>query len=162
MLFCRHYFSPLTTFKRKGKDPDPHLLLMEPDPDPGGPKTCGSCGSGSWSPTLTVRYLFIFLKQEAETTLPGVVMLSATGGRHWWLYNLWVETARAASRAWRWWVGRLLAPILRLPALRSGIPMWSVMHPRESCIIQPSFFSHIWLGNGYLQLVGYEIKIQLF
>ncbi len=29
-FFCRHYFSPLTTFIRKGKDPDPE-----------GPKTCG-------------------------------------------------------------------------------------------------------------------------
>jgi hypothetical protein len=39
MLFCRHYFSPLNTFMKKGKDPDldPHLCLM--DPDPGGPKT---------------------------------------------------------------------------------------------------------------------------
>jgi hypothetical protein len=42
MVFCRHYFTPLNTFKRKGKDleldpdPDPHLRLM--DPDPGGPK----------------------------------------------------------------------------------------------------------------------------
>jgi hypothetical protein len=27
--FCNHYFSPLNTFMRKGKDPDP-----EPDPDP--------------------------------------------------------------------------------------------------------------------------------
>jgi hypothetical protein len=27
ILFCRHYFSPLNTFMRKGKDP-------EPDPDP--------------------------------------------------------------------------------------------------------------------------------
>ncbi len=50
-LFCRHYFRPLNTFLRKGKDPDPHLWLM--DPDPGGPKTCGSCGSGS--PTLEKR-----------------------------------------------------------------------------------------------------------
>jgi len=32
------------------RDPDPHLRLM--DPDPGGPKTWGSCGSGSGSPTL--------------------------------------------------------------------------------------------------------------
>ncbi len=50
MLFCRHYFSLLNTFMRKGKDtdPDPYLWLM--DPDPGGPKTCGSFGSGS--PTL--------------------------------------------------------------------------------------------------------------
>jgi hypothetical protein len=50
--FVKHYFSPLKTFMRKGKDPeldlDPHLLLM--DSDPGGPKTYGSCGSGS--PTL--------------------------------------------------------------------------------------------------------------
>ena len=28
MLFCRHYFSPLSTFLRKGEDPEP-----EPDPD---------------------------------------------------------------------------------------------------------------------------------
>jgi hypothetical protein len=50
-MFCKHYFSPLNTFIRKGKDPeldpDPHLLLVDPDPDPGGPKTCGSVsGSG--------------------------------------------------------------------------------------------------------------------
>ncbi len=25
MLFCMHYFSPLNTCMRKGKDPDPHL-----------------------------------------------------------------------------------------------------------------------------------------
>ncbi len=29
ILFCRHYFCPLNTFMRKGKDPEP-----EPDPDP--------------------------------------------------------------------------------------------------------------------------------
>ncbi len=42
-LFCKHYFSLLNTFMRKGKDPDlepdPYLWLM--DPDPGGPKICG-------------------------------------------------------------------------------------------------------------------------
>jgi hypothetical protein len=27
-------------------DPDPYLWLVDPDPDPGGPKTCGSGGSG--------------------------------------------------------------------------------------------------------------------
>ncbi len=32
MLFCKHYFSPLNTFMRKGKDP-------EPDPDPRGTET---------------------------------------------------------------------------------------------------------------------------
>ncbi len=36
ILFCKHYLSPLNTFMRKGKDPDPYLLLM--DPDPVGPK----------------------------------------------------------------------------------------------------------------------------
>jgi hypothetical protein len=53
MLFFRHYFSPLNTFMRKGKDPepvpDPYLLIM--DLYPRGPKTCGS-GSGSEFPTL--------------------------------------------------------------------------------------------------------------
>ncbi len=54
ILFCRHYFSPLNTFMRKGKDPEP---------DPGGPKTCGSCGSGSGSgsPTLLQTFLILFL-----------------------------------------------------------------------------------------------------
>ncbi len=44
----------LNTFMRKGKDPDPYLWLM--DPDPGGQKICGSCGSGSGSPTLISRF----------------------------------------------------------------------------------------------------------
>jgi hypothetical protein len=44
---CKHYFSPLNTFMRKGKDPHQYLWLI--DPDPGGPKTCES---GSGSPTL--------------------------------------------------------------------------------------------------------------
>ena len=63
MLFCRHYFSPLNTFMRKGKDtepePDPHLWLM--DPDPGGPKTCGS-GSPTLQKTIYfhLRAVFIF------------------------------------------------------------------------------------------------------
>ena len=26
MLFCQHYFSPLNTFMRNGKDPDPYPL----------------------------------------------------------------------------------------------------------------------------------------
>jgi hypothetical protein len=51
ILFFKIYFSPLNTFMRKGKDPDPYLSPM--DPDPGGPKTCGSCESGS--PTLKKR-----------------------------------------------------------------------------------------------------------
>jgi hypothetical protein len=29
MVFCRHYFTPLNTFMRKGKD-----LELDPDPDP--------------------------------------------------------------------------------------------------------------------------------
>jgi hypothetical protein len=34
--FCEHYFSPLYTSMRKGKDPDLYLGLM--DPDSGGPE----------------------------------------------------------------------------------------------------------------------------
>ena len=47
ILICKHYFSPLNTFVRKGKDlepdpdPDPYLGLMDPDPNPGGPKHAG-------------------------------------------------------------------------------------------------------------------------
>ena len=33
ILFCKHYFSPLSTFMGKGKDPDAYLLLMDPDRD---------------------------------------------------------------------------------------------------------------------------------
>jgi hypothetical protein len=40
ILFCKHYFSPLITFIRKGKDPDPYLWLTAPDP--GSPKIFGS------------------------------------------------------------------------------------------------------------------------
>ncbi len=53
ILFCKHYFSQLNTFMRKGKDPDPYLWLI--DQDPGGPKTNGF-GSGSGSPTLIFRH----------------------------------------------------------------------------------------------------------
>ncbi len=38
LIFCKHYFSLLNIFMRKGKDPDPDIWLM--DPDPGGPKKC--------------------------------------------------------------------------------------------------------------------------
>ena len=34
ILFSKHFFSPLNTFMRKGKDPDRYLWLT--DPDPGG------------------------------------------------------------------------------------------------------------------------------
>jgi hypothetical protein len=53
ILFCKHYryFSPLNTFMRKRKDPepDPDPCLLLTDPDQGGPKSCGSCESGSGS-----------------------------------------------------------------------------------------------------------------
>jgi hypothetical protein len=31
-LFCKHYFTPLNTFMRKGKDPYQHLWLLDLDP----------------------------------------------------------------------------------------------------------------------------------
>ncbi len=56
---------------RKGEDPDPdpdrYLWLM--GPDPGGPKTYGSCGSGS--PTLDVEYV--------PTSSSGVVRVNVDG-----------------------------------------------------------------------------------
>jgi hypothetical protein len=44
--------------KREDPDPDPYpyLRLMDPDPDPGGPKICGSGGSGS--PALVAGNIF--------------------------------------------------------------------------------------------------------
>jgi hypothetical protein len=38
ILFCNHYFSPLNTIMRKGKNPDPYLWQRDPDADSGGPK----------------------------------------------------------------------------------------------------------------------------
>ncbi len=38
MLFCRHYFSPLNTFMRKGKDPDPKPKTYLRQMDPGAQK----------------------------------------------------------------------------------------------------------------------------
>ncbi len=38
ILFCRHCFSPLNIFMRKGKDPDPDPYLWLMDPNPGGLK----------------------------------------------------------------------------------------------------------------------------
>jgi hypothetical protein len=56
IFVLKFYFAgirPLNTILRKGKDPDPDLDM---NPDLGGPKTCGSCrsgsGIGSGSPTL--------------------------------------------------------------------------------------------------------------
>jgi hypothetical protein len=45
-----YYFCLMIEGWYKDPDPDPHLWLM--DPDPGGPKTCGSGGSGFGSGTL--------------------------------------------------------------------------------------------------------------
>jgi hypothetical protein len=63
ILFCKHYFSPLNTFMRKGKDPDmdpdPYLWLM--DPDPGALKTCESWGSGY--PTLLGRFTVFWCRR---------------------------------------------------------------------------------------------------
>ncbi len=51
-----YYFSPLSTFKGKEKDPNPDLYLeiTDTDADPGGPKTYGSHGSGSISGSRTL------------------------------------------------------------------------------------------------------------
>jgi hypothetical protein len=77
ILFCRHYVSPLNTFMRKGKIPEPD---PDPQPDPGGLKSCGSR-----SPTLlttvllghaTLPYLFLFnvtYRREAVLALPGFI-----------------------------------------------------------------------------------------
>jgi hypothetical protein len=45
ILFCRHYFNPLNTFVRKGKDPDPSLTN----------------GSGSGSPTLVIILILLLV-----------------------------------------------------------------------------------------------------
>ncbi len=69
ILFSNHYFSPLNTFRRKGKDPyplsDPYLWLTDPDADPGGSKTNGSYGSETlsarkWLDTLSAYTVSIF------------------------------------------------------------------------------------------------------
>jgi hypothetical protein len=55
IFILKAFFSPLNTFMRKGKYPDPYILLMDLDPDPGGSKTCGSCASEY--PTLSKNML---------------------------------------------------------------------------------------------------------
>ncbi len=66
-FILQHYFSPLNTSMRKGKDPDPDPYLWLMDPDPGGPKTSGS---GSGYPTLlTERSLFYCIKKYRKKYL---------------------------------------------------------------------------------------------
>ncbi len=66
ILFWKHYFSPLNTFMRKGKDSDLNQDLWLMDLDPGDPKTCGS-----GSPTLGKSFLSPILKVgwQAERVL---------------------------------------------------------------------------------------------
>jgi hypothetical protein len=69
ILFCKHYFSPLNTFMRKGKDPDPdpYLWLMDSNPDPGGPKTSGS-PTLEFSCNHKYRYLFVVMLEMGVRT----------------------------------------------------------------------------------------------
>jgi hypothetical protein len=64
---------------RKGKDPepdpDPYLRLI--DLDPGGPKTCGSSGSGS--PTTEVNLIFIIQVGFVIHNLPVIAKMAAVG-----------------------------------------------------------------------------------
>jgi hypothetical protein len=51
-ILCQTFFQSAQHIYAEGKDPDPDPDLRLVDPNPGGPKTCGSCRSGSGSPTL--------------------------------------------------------------------------------------------------------------
>ncbi len=65
--FCfKFYYAGIISVRsthlwEKGKDP--YLWLMDPDPEPGNTKTCGSCGSGSGSPTLGISKLQLLIKK---------------------------------------------------------------------------------------------------
>ncbi len=52
-------FLTIFAWWQKGPDPDPYLRLV--DPDPGGPKTCGSGGSGLGSVTLVTSKQILHL-----------------------------------------------------------------------------------------------------
>jgi hypothetical protein len=81
ILFCKHHFSLLITFMRKGKDPDPYLWLA----DPGGPKPCGSGSStlvkwcvlqerealGDAAPPKLVPKTLDSMREYDETTIAG-------------------------------------------------------------------------------------------
>jgi hypothetical protein len=54
----KSYFASIISEKGRIRTRIRTYLLMDPDPDPGGPKTCGSCRSGSGSPTLAVNQSF--------------------------------------------------------------------------------------------------------
>ncbi len=53
-----HYFSLLNTCMRKGKDPDPYLLLL--DPNPGGPKTPGSGSQTLLFTQVKIQVFYLF------------------------------------------------------------------------------------------------------
>ncbi len=82
ILFCTHYFSPLNTSMRKGKDPDPYLWLMDPD----GPKTCGS-----GSPTLAVtcrQYLMQLHEVESKCRTGNYYFILCCGS---WPTSAWIN-----------------------------------------------------------------------
>ena len=67
ILFCKHCFSPLNTFMRKGKDPNPYLWLMDPDRE--GPKTCRSSGSQTLHLGYILHNLPLYCRRMLGSTL---------------------------------------------------------------------------------------------
>ncbi len=104
ILFCKHYFSPLNTFMRKGKDRDPDLWLMDPDSE--GPKTCGS-------PTLPATQ--VYEKEKLCGNRVCTVYTNWPGGSGWGMYPGCQTVRRTASSHSVWkGGGEVWQPALRL------------------------------------------------
>jgi hypothetical protein len=130
MLFCWHFFSPLNTYMRKGKEPDPYPYLWLIDPDPGGPKTCGSeSGSGSGCPTLVLLLRWSHRSRSSGVNLgfcyrywvPGTTGMYSM----WWYYKIikWHtalnERALLLYQTGRYWDGTVLYKIMTLFTVRT-------------------------------------------
>ncbi len=64
ILFCKHFFRPLNTFMRKGKDPDPDLDHWLTDPDP-----------QNW---LYINFLIFWMAQGEAVPVHGLVLAAAS------------------------------------------------------------------------------------
>ncbi len=83
--------------KREGsaRDLDPYLWLV--DPDPGGPKTCGSCGSGS--PTLVKKVNLNYTLSLPTVRLRSVALIDL----YWWDQRE-LNTAASSTATWTGWM----------------------------------------------------------
>ncbi len=114
ILFCKHYFSPINTFLRKGKDPDPEtdpdpcLWLM--DPVPGGPETCGS-----GSPTLVC----CIYHSQCYLPFDPLSIFNGNAKERWITATVWYRTLVQAVKQ-----GYILLFFVNIAANPNPVPVW--------------------------------------